>query len=114
MEGTVVKRKKAIFVATFGMMITVGLSSFTVQAGVTATGKTKKWDNSDSRSADESVIKYSAGQYKADIDIPAGEYILFASDGTGYFCISSDSNADDIITNDNFDYNTIITISDGR
>lgn len=114
MEGTVMKRKTAIFMAALGMMMTVGLSSLTVQAGISASGKTKDWGNSDSGDVDESTAKYPGGQYKVGIDIPSGEYVLFASGGTGYFCISSDSNADDIITNENFDYNTIVTISDGQ
>lgn len=58
--------------------------------------------------------KYDAGMYKVGADIPAGEYIVFASGGTGYFCVSSDSNQNDILFNDNFDYNSIITIRDGE
>ena len=56
--------------------------------------------------------EYSAGTYKVGTDIPAGEYILYSSDDSGYFCVSSDSNQADIIFNDNFDYNSIITIYD--
>ncbi len=65
--------------------------------------------------SDDSQIseKYTVGQYKVGVDIPAGEYFLFAVNGTGYFCVSSDSNQDDIIQNDNFDYNSIITVQDG-
>lgn len=57
---------------------------------------------------------YSSGQYKVGIDIQAGEYVVFASGGSGYFCVSSDSNGEDIIQNANFDYNSIISISDGQ
>lgn len=62
----------------------------------------------------ESEEEYSSGQYKVGTDIPEGEYILFSDSGKGYFCVSSDSNADDIIFNDNFKYNSIITINDGE
>ncbi len=58
--------------------------------------------------------KYDAGMYKIGVDLPAGEYIVFASGGTGYFCVSSDSNQNDILFNENFDYNSIITIRDGE
>ena len=58
---------------------------------------------------------YPEGQYKVGIDIPAGEYIVFASgDTSGYFAISSDANGKKIIQNDNFEYNSIITVEDGE
>ena len=60
------------------------------------------------------ITKYQSGMYKVGVDMPAGEYIVFVNDGTGYFCVSSDSNQDDILFNDNFDYNSIITINDGE
>lgn len=58
--------------------------------------------------------RYSAGVYKVGNDIPAGEYVVFANGGKGYFCVSSDSNQDDILFNENFEYNSIITIKDGE
>lgn len=57
---------------------------------------------------------YSSGQYKTGVDIPAGEYVTFADSGSGYFAISSDSNGSDILANDNFEYNSIITVNDGE
>ena len=58
---------------------------------------------------------FEAGMYKVGMDIEAGEYIIFSNEGnSGYFCLSRDSNADDIITNDNFEYNSILTINDGE
>lgn len=57
--------------------------------------------------------EYGAGQYKVGTDIPAGEYVIFAKSGLGYFCVSSDSNGNDIIVNENFDYNSILTVSEG-
>lgn len=55
------------------------------------------------------------GTYKVGTDIPAGEYVMLAI-GTGYFQITSDSSGslDSIIANDNFNYNTIVTVSDGQ
>jgi len=64
--------------------------------------------------ADKTTNKnYSSGQYKVGVDIPAGEYVLFSSEN-GYFCISSDANGSDIIGNDNFNNNSIITVFDGQ
>lgn len=57
---------------------------------------------------------YSSGMYKVGTDIPSGEYVVFAKSGTGYFCVSSDSNQNDITFNDNFEYNSIITVEDGE
>lgn len=54
------------------------------------------------------------GQYKVGSDIPSGEYALFTSSGSGYFCVSSDANSNDIIYNDNFPTNTFITVYDGE
>lgn len=62
----------------------------------------------------DEYTRYNSGVYKVGTDIPSGEYILFAQDGYGYFCVSPDSNQDDITFNENFDYNSIITINDGE
>ncbi len=56
----------------------------------------------------------SSGMHKVGEDILAGEYIIFASGSSGYFCVSSDSNQDDILFNGNFDYSSIITVNDGE
>lgn len=58
---------------------------------------------------------YAPGMYKVGTDIPSGEYVVFASDdNTGYFCVSADSNQNDIYFNDSFNYNSIITVQDGE
>lgn len=54
------------------------------------------------------------GQHKIGDDMQSGEYVLFSDYGSGYFCVSSDSNGTDIIANDNFEYNSIITVNDGE
>lgn len=59
-------------------------------------------------------VSYSAGQYKVGADIPPGEYVVFSDSGAGYFAISTDGNKSDIIANENFDYNSIVTINDGE
>jgi hypothetical protein len=60
---------------------------------------------------------YDAGTYKVGSDIPSGEYVVFCDDFLmGYMEVSSDSSGelDSIIANDNFDYNTIITLNEGE
>lgn len=59
---------------------------------------------------------YGEGSYKVGKNIPEGEYVLFATSSYGaYFSINSDSSGvlDSIIVNDNFNYNSIVTIADG-
>lgn len=58
--------------------------------------------------------KFTSGQYKVGIDIPAGEYVIFADGSSGYFSITSDANGNDIIANENFKYNSIMTVMDGE
>ena len=73
------------------------------------------FDESNSGASDDiNYTKYNPDFYKVGTDIPSGEYILFAKDGYGYFCVSPDSNQDDITFNENFDYNSFITINDGE
>lgn len=59
---------------------------------------------------------YLEGQYKVGRDIPAGEYTLEALDEGGYIEVTSDSRhtLESIITNDLFDTNKIITLTDGQ
>lgn len=72
----------------------------------------KEPDEEDSDLSSED--SYESGQYKVGTDIPAGEYVVLAERGSGYFSVSADPNNDDITFNGNFDYNTIITIFDGE
>ncbi len=59
---------------------------------------------------------FGNGKYKVGENIEPGEYIVISSDidGGGYFCVSSDTNQDDITFNSFFDYNSIMTINDGE
>ena len=60
------------------------------------------------------VMGYDPGQYKVGVDIPAGEYVLLATDGSGYFSVTSDANGNDIVFNDNFDVSSIVTVLAGE
>ena len=60
------------------------------------------------------VMGYDPGQYKVGVDIPAGEYVLLATDGSGYFSVTSDANGNDIVFNDNFDVSSIVTVLEGE
>ncbi len=58
---------------------------------------------------------YSEGQYKAGYDFVPREYVLFSTDDWGgYFSLSSDANGDQIIANELFDINSIITVKKGE
>lgn len=59
---------------------------------------------------------YYAGMYKVGSDIPAGEYLVAASNGSGYFSINADSTGsfDSIIANGNFDTFVYVTVSNGQ
>lgn len=62
------------------------------------------------------VTKYKASTYKVGTDIPAGEYVLFSDSFSAYFELNKDSSGslEAIIANDNFDANSIVTLSDGQ
>jgi cytoskeletal protein RodZ len=63
------------------------------------------------------LTSFKAGTYKVGTDIPAGEYVVFCDNNLlGYFELSSDSTGslESIIANENFSYNSIITIKDGE
>lgn len=63
-----------------------------------------------------SVERYDSGMYLVGKDIPAGEYAVFAERGLGYMEVDADSsgNFDSILCNQNFSYNTIVTLEEGR
>lgn len=57
---------------------------------------------------------YMPGMYKVGADLPAGEYCFVASGGSGYACVSEDSNQDDILENEMFEHTWFVTVSDGQ
>ncbi len=61
---------------------------------------------------------YKDGMYKVGKDIPAGEYkIIYNADtGLGYYEVSKSSShqLEDIVTNENVEADTYITVSDGQ
>ena len=59
---------------------------------------------------------YKEGMYKVGQDIPAGEYNVEATSGLAYIEVDSDSRhtIESIISNDNFENNKIISVSDGQ
>lgn len=71
-------------------------------------------DKSPNRGAENGY--YTNGMYKVGSDIPAGEYSVEATSGMAYIEVASDSShtIDSIVTNDNFEGNTKITLSDGQ
>ena len=65
--------------------------------------------------ATPSVKTYKPGMYKIGVDMPAGEYTLIAK-STAYFQVAKDSTGqmDSIISNDNFNNRSIVTVADGQ
>ncbi len=61
-----------------------------------------------------SLHKYENSTYKIGTDMPAGEYVLYATSGSGYFCVSSDSYGNSIVCNDNFENNSIVSVEEGE
>ena len=59
---------------------------------------------------------YKDSMYKVGDDIPAGEYNVEATNGLAYIEVASDSRhqIEDIVTNDNFENNKLITLEDGQ
>lgn len=57
---------------------------------------------------------YTDGMYKVGQDLPAGEYLILVVDNTGYYCVSSDSNKNDIIDNDIFGGHSFVTVKEGQ
>ena len=53
--------------------------------------------------------------YKIGVNLPAGEYRLDATaDRGGYYCIYPDSRQQDILSNDNFEGQAYVSVSDGQ
>ncbi|MEG2751634.1 MAG: hypothetical protein RR916_07495 [Anaerorhabdus sp.] len=62
----------------------------------------------------QTTNEYSSGMYKIGVDMPAGQYMLINKGSSkAYFALCADANCDDIIENDNFSYNSIVTAQDG-
>ena len=57
---------------------------------------------------------YLPGMYKVGSDLPAGEYCFVATGGSGYGCVSKDSNQNDILENEMFEHTWFVTVSDGQ
>ncbi len=65
----------------------------------------------------KAIPTYYSGMYRIGTDMPAGEYYLFSQSNYGaYFEIDRDTSGslDSIIANDNFNYNSIVTVSAGQ
>lgn len=119
-------KKAIVFATTILAISSISIPTYAVTGGISVeaversqgkgfSGKGKNpWKRLDADNTETTLTKYSSGQYKVGTDIPSGEYILFASGGNGYFCLSSDGNESDIIVNDNFEYDSILTINDGE
>ena len=90
-----------------------GTATITAKAG----GKKYKCKVTVKKENSVSNKTYGENIYRVGSAIPAGQYALFATNSIGgYFEINSDSTGrlSSIIANDNFDYNSIITVKNGQ
>lgn len=73
-------------------------------------------ETTDSQTTEQQPIAYwGEGMYKVGVDIPAGEYNVMAEEGeSAYLEVSADSTGDSLITNDVFENNLYITVTDGQ
>lgn len=73
-------------------------------------------ETTDSQPTEQQPRTYwGEGMYKVGVDIPAGEYNVTAELGeSAYLEVSADSTGDSIITNDVFENNLYITVTDGQ
>ena len=61
------------------------------------------------------MLTYDEGQYRVGRDMLSGEYVLLSTSNYGsYFAVTSDALGDDILFNDIFDTNSIITVEYGE
>ncbi|MBC1615364.1 hypothetical protein HB904_04145 [Listeria booriae] len=95
--------------------------NFTTNAIVTVTdGQYFKFSGSEAMPFSEYTPSHNDsvedGMYKVGIDFPPGEYKLESTSDTGYLEVSSDSkhSMNSIISNDNFEGQTYITLKDGQ
>lgn len=65
-------------------------------------------------SSNSGGTKYGPSIYKVGVDIPAGKYKLFVTQGRGYYGVCEDANCSDIIQNDNFNGQAYIDIHSGQ
>lgn len=74
-------------------------------------------DNEMKISGEKEIVRetnrYENSTYKIGTDMPSGEYVLF-TDSSGYFSVSSDSSGNNILFNDNFKNNSIVTVKSGE
>ena len=72
-------------------------------------------DIADTTTENQPRTYWGEGMYKVGVDIPAGEYNVIAEQGqSAYLEVSSDSTGDSIITNNIFENNMYITVTDGQ
>ena len=73
-------------------------------------------NNSGTAQTENTTSGYKSGTYKVGTDMPAGEYVLTSSKGSGYVSVSSDSSGelDSLIDNDNFGVQDYLIVNDGE
>ena len=74
-------------------------------------------DSSSTEGGTTSSTSFGPGTYRVGADIPAGEYKLTVTDGsdTGFWEVTNSSAEDaDVVSNDNFEGSTYLTVTEGQ
>lgn len=77
----------------------------------------ENWEDELGTSAEDPLYIYKAGMYKVGTDIPAGLYVLQATDhATAHYTITKDSTGeiDSIVANDSFPVNAYVEVEEGQ
>lgn len=116
-EQTKKKSKMWIWaiVATFALIVMISSCSnnTTSQQNSTSNNSSTASSSQQNKVDDSKYVK--AGMYKVGADLPAGEYLMYAS-GSAYFEVASDSKGtlDSIVANDNFTSTRYITVENDQ
>ena len=119
-----IKRKAYFILAVIVIMVAYSLPAWSVTGGFygwvpPSTGTNSTASGSGRNLAREHFEasqneKIPSGMKKVGADISAGEYVLFSYGSEGYFCVSADSNKENILFNDIFQYCAFVTVYDGE
>ena len=116
-DNTVKNKSSFKFYAAMCLVVAVIIAATAIRSNQIKTGNA---DGSPVTSVvnkmrDPEIYGYAGGTYEVGVDIPAGEYAVFAtSDKQGKFNVSRDRTGDETIFKDSFRYNSIFTVRDGE
>ncbi len=101
-------------IRNYAILLLVCILTASITYAETSTERTK-YDGDYISIKDSFETVYTTGQYKCGFDIDAGEYVILSMESDGaYFSVTSDANGNDILFNDFFYVNAIVTVQAGE